>query len=62
MIDVLSARPAPESVVQAALLQRHADDNAIALRALRDAGFADTDAALGAIAVINALTRAGRLA
>lgn len=41
---------------------RATNANAIALRALRTAGFADTDAALGAIAVINALTRAGRLA
>lgn len=39
-----------------------ASDNTTALRALRTAGFSDSDAAVGAVAVINALTRAGRLA
>lgn len=51
-----------EAAARAEQLKRTADDNAVALRALRDAGFADTDAARGAIAVINALARAGRLA
>ena len=43
-------------------LQFAAGANTTALRALRTAGFSDSDAAAGAIAVINALTRAGRLA
>lgn len=46
----------------ATALQRSADDHATALRALRADGFSEVDAARGAIVVINALARAGRLA